>query len=344
MFPQHSPPTDRTKSRATRQNPREGLTEASASGRTLSQEDVTKKGTKKAEGEELKNFIASEISGLREEIKQMNVAGEIKKIKEEMNDLKLETKNIADDLKNDLKKEISEILFGLSKEMNEKIKNGKVELDERLKPVEKALNQQTGVIKDLEDLAETSAHTTAKLVTENQRLTDMLVKINDKCTELEGRQRRQNLRIAGIPEGEEKDQDIREFTANLLQKVLSLDQKPQLARAHRVMRRQTGVGAPPRQMIIKVQNDYVVEEIMQKASRNRKLDLKGHRISIYRDYPAEVARKRKAFNETKSILREVADLKYGVSYPATLRVTYDKKEHFFTDPVKALDFAKKIIP
>ena len=98
------PSLKKRKSRLTRLKPAEpeqGPIEASGAGRTLSQEDVSKKAKKKTEGEELRNFISQEIAELKdelgkelvktnEELKKMNFNEEVKKIKEEMKELKFE--------------------------------------------------------------------------------------------------------------------------------------------------------------------------------------------------------------------------------------------------------------
>ena len=81
---------------------------------------------------------------------------------------------------------------------------------------------------------------------------------------------------------------------------------------------------------------------MDKIVRSKNLTFDGARISIYRDYPAEVAKKLNAFRETKRILRELIDLRYTLRYPATLRVTHDNQDHFFKNPQNALDFVQRI--
>lgn len=96
-------------------------------------------------------------------------------------------------------------------------------------------------------------------------------KITEKCIDLEGRQRHQNLRIVGIQEGREGNRDPREFVVDLLKKVLNLDQEPLLARAHRALGRRPRPDAPPRQPIVKVQYDHVLEDMMKKIVRSRNL-------------------------------------------------------------------------
>lgn len=115
----------------------------------------------------------------------------------------------------------------------------------RLHPVIKTVNQQITAITQLETIAETSAQTTKRLLSENKRLTDLLCKITEKCIDLEGHQRRQTLTIVGVQEGKEGNKDLRDFAADLLQKVLHLDQKPLLGRAHRALRHRPSTSALP---------------------------------------------------------------------------------------------------
>ena len=124
---------------------------------------------------------------------------------------------------------------------------------------------------------------------------------------MEGRQRRKNLRIVGLSEGREGNQDPRKFAAKLLKDILNLDQEPLLGRAHRALRRAPGRGAPPRQMIVKVAYDHEFEEMMKIIIRKRNLKYEGDNISIFRDYPAEVAKRRSLFTETRGILRNIKD-------------------------------------
>lgn len=168
------------------------------------------------------------------------------------------------------------------------------------------------------------------------------VQQNDNWTDLEGRQRRKNLRIVGVKEGSEREMGTRDFVADLLQKALKLDHKPLLGRAHRAQRRRTQDDAHPRQIIVKVQQDHEFDDIMKKIVRSSQLLFEGVRFSIYRDYPAEVFKKRVLFTETKRILKNVPDLRYSLLYPARLRVTYKSKELFFTDHEKALEYAKEV--
>ncbi|XP_055490156.1 uncharacterized protein LOC129696355 [Leucoraja erinacea] len=236
---------------------------------------------------------------------------------------------------------MSENLNQQIEEVNDNINLIESNFNSRLDPIIDTVNQQTAAITELESIAETSAETTKRPLSENKRLADLLNKITEKCIDVEGRQRRQNLRIVGVQEGKEGNKDLRDFAADILKKVFNLDQKPLLDRAHRALRRPSA-SAPPRQLIVKVQYDLVLDDIMKKIAGNRNLLFEGDKISIFRDYPVEVARRRVLFSETRGILKKIQNLRYGLMYPAILRVTYKQKEHIFTDYKEALVFAQDI--
>ncbi|XP_055497228.1 uncharacterized protein LOC129700673 [Leucoraja erinacea] len=321
-----------------------GPTEASGSVLTSSQEDVSKKTkSKKTEIEELRSFLSQEIASKKEQLKsfkeKLNFKEELKSLKEE---IKEEIIASVHEVLEAWKATMEENLTQQIEEVNVKMNSMESSFNSRLDPIIQTLNQQNTAITQLEDIAETSAQTTKKLLSENKRLSDLLSKITEKCIDLEGRQRGQNLRIVGVQESREGNRDLREFAADLLKKVLNLDQKPLLGRAHRALGRRTRADAPARQLIVKVQYDHVLDDMMKKMVRSRDLLFEGDKISIFRDYPVEVTRKRVLFTETRRKLKNIQDLRYGLMYPATLRVTYKWKEYFFTDHKEALDFAQDI--
>lgn len=84
--------------------------------------------------------------------------------------------------------------------------------------LERAANDHSAKISDLEAAVGT--------------LTSKVKRLEEKHEELEGRSRRNNIRIIGVPEGMEGPHAT-DFVAQLLQDVLKLTEKPPLDRAHR---------------------------------------------------------------------------------------------------------------
>ncbi|KAI2645387.1 hypothetical protein H4Q32_029464 [Labeo rohita] len=63
---------------------------------------------------------------------------------------------------------------------------------------------------------------------------------------------------------------------------------------------------------------------------------KGQRINIFPDLPPAVVRRRTLFKRARELLKNKPGIKYGLQYPAKLRVSHNGKEFHFTDPDKAL--------
>ena len=83
------------------------------------------------------------------------------------------------------------------------------------------------------------------------------------------------------------------------------------------------------------------DEILRKSARGP-LMYQGKMLHIYPDYTTVVMRKRAVFGDVKKRLRSIEGAKYGLQFPAMLRVTPPgSKEHTFEDPNLALDFFKR---
>ena len=95
-----------------------------------------------------------------------------------------------------------------------------------------------------------------------KQLHSKVEQLSEKCLDLEGRSKRQNLRIAGVKEGEEKGQKARDFVAQLLMEVLQLDEKPLIDRAHRALRQRPGDNEPPRHLILRMHYCHALESIL----------------------------------------------------------------------------------
>lgn len=121
--------------------------------------------------------------------------------------------------------------------------------------------------------------------------------------------------------------------------VLGLDELPVLDRAHRALRLRPEDSDPPWQLIARIHHGHTMEKIMRKVSSQRKLTFNGRSIQIFRDYPSAVVKRRAAFARVRQILRDKPGVKFGILYPAKLRVTYSEGEKLFTDANEAWKFA-----
>ena len=93
------------------------------------------------------------------------------------------------------------------------------------------MGAQSQALKELANAANDTS--VQELEDKVRRLSGQNESLSEKCLDLEGRSKWQNLRVAGVKEGSENGQKPREFVAQLLKEVLNLTDAPVIDRAHR---------------------------------------------------------------------------------------------------------------
>lgn len=244
-------------------------------------------------------------------------------------------------VKADICDKIDERIADVSVTLRAEIAALKSEIDLNITALKTQTESQAKTLQGLEQSATDTADRVAELETQVKHLTRQVDRINGKCLDLEGRSKRQNLRIMGLKEGTEQGQAPREFAAGLLKEVLELKEKPIIDRAHRALRQRPGDGEPPRHFILKIHYGHDFEDIFRRITSKKDLTFQGQRIQMFRDLPQEVAKARAAFTPVRKMLRGKPGVRFGIMYPAKLRVTHDGRERMFTDPKEALAYAER---
>lgn len=240
-----------------------------------------------------------------------------------------------------LKTDIFDKIDSLSTSLRSEMTSIRDELKKSIENVQQKLGEHGKNITELEH--STSDHSDRIGILEKSvgSLVKRVTELDNKCEDLESRMRRNNIRLLGIPEGVEGPRPT-EFIAGLLQDVLGLEDKPLLDRAHRTLRERPGEGKPPRPFVIRVHFFHVRNNILKKASESSPILYRGKRVSLFADYTAAVAKRRASFGLVKRELRACPGVKYGLIYPATLKLTLpDTSTRTFDDPGLAEDFVKK---
>lgn len=161
------------------------------------------------------------------------------------------------------------------------------------------------------------------------------VALRSSLEDLVSRSKRQNLRVVGIPEDME-GRNPRQFMSELFVEVLGdvLPNPPELDRAHRSLGPKPRQCDRPRPILVRFHRYIEKELVLQWAKEHRDVSYKGHNIKFYEDFSASVARKRAAFNNVKSSLYKKG-VRFGMLYPARLRVSLNGVDHYFDTPEKA---------
>lgn len=147
-------------------------------------------------------------------------------------------------------------------------------------------------------------------------------KLKNKLADLEGRSRRGNVRIIGIPENTEGTQPSK-FFAQLFQDVFGRDvfpAPPELDRAHRSLAPKPGPGGRPRPVIVCFHRYQNKEMVIREARKRGTLVYQNNQFRIYEDYVPEVVSERKKYSAVMSDLYKMG-LKPALLYPARLRIT-----------------------
>lgn len=174
---------------------------------------------------------------------------------------------------------------------------------------------------------------------EVERLKAQSESLQDKCEDLEARSRRNNIRIVGVPES--RDSSTGAISA-LLQRALGLAEAPVLDRCHRSLLPKQGVRL--RLIVARVHYFQDCANILRHAREKQQIKLDGMTLSVYPDYTARVAKARAGYNGVRQQLRGLEGVRFGILYPARLRITHNNQELIFTTPEEAQTYIRKNFP
>ncbi len=111
----------------------------------------------------------------------------------------------------------------------------KAENDTTITTLRVQMDSQDETSKELAEVASSASHTIQQLEDKVRKLSGQVETCSEKCLDLEGRLKRQILRVAGVKEGKEAGHKTRDFVAQMLKEVLSLEEVPLTDRAHRAL-------------------------------------------------------------------------------------------------------------
>ena len=118
--------------------------------------------------------------------------------------------------KSDICDKIDEKIAVVSTALRSEIDALRTESDAAFVVVNSRLDSQSETLKSLEANANATSDTVVVLEATVKQLHRQVEQLSEKCLDLEGRSKRQNLRIAGVKEGEERGQKARDYGRKLL--------------------------------------------------------------------------------------------------------------------------------
>ncbi|KAG9277375.1 hypothetical protein AMEX_G7380 [Astyanax mexicanus] len=192
-------------------------------------------------------------------------------------------------------------------------------------------------ISDIED----REHKNTEALNELTKMATQLQLTNDKVEYLENYSRRQNVRITGVPEGAE-GRRCEEFSRNLLLQLFGGEKveahRPlEIERTHRIGQKGQRQNRPIIVRFLRYSDRQNILELSRTTTRKRYLE---NPISIFPDFSPEEQRKRALFTPIRRLLKGRTDVRYGLLYPATLKITFQNHTYLFKRVEEAEAFVK----
>ncbi|CAM4735604.1 unnamed protein product [Leuciscus chuanchicus] len=216
-------------------------------------------------------------------------------------------------------------------------------LESRLDILHTTVNDHEHRLCSLEANADTSGLSVGALESKFAALTDEHAKLKAKVMDLEGRSRRNNIRIFGLPETIEGPRPTT-FFSELLVEIFGASlftSPPDLDRAHRALTAKPKSGERPRSVIIRFHKFQTKDLVICEARKLRgKLQYRGNPVFINEDYSPEVLEMRA---EYRAVMKELYQLglRPSLHFPSKLFITTsDGKKRRLSSVHEAGEFIK----
>ncbi|CAL1576655.1 unnamed protein product [Knipowitschia caucasica] len=245
--------------------------------------------------------------------------------------LKLEIlSSLKEDIAGIIKKELQDALVPALTPVRSDLQALQAQLAANKAATDAILTTLKGTVEDMETALSECTDDITNLKTTVAHLTATVTRLEGKCENLEARSRRQNIRIVGVHEG--PNTCTTTAVAALLKETLGLDNEP----------RQSAPGERTRPRAIVCRLHYYSDcvDILRRARERGQIKVRDMTISVFPDYTDGVARARAAFNDVRRQLRNIEGVRYGLFYPARLRITYRGAEKEFTSADDAGQYVK----
>lgn len=256
-----------------------------------------------------------------------------------LEDLKSELlSSIKTDMTEIFQREVTKVITREIEEVKSELQSVKLEITNNTAALRSELDTVKSTVLDVERTLSVQSDDITILQTKVQKLEKTVENLQEKSVDMEGRMRRSNIRILNVAEASPSTPAA---VSGLLREVLRLDKDVLVDRSHRTLQGKRADGKP-RAIVAKLHYYQDAVDVLRRArDAPGPLRHNGSTIFIFPDYPASVARARSAFNDVKKLLRGREGARYGLLYPARLRITHRGEERIFTDPAEATTYMEE---
>lgn len=163
----------------------------------------------------------------------------------------------------------------------------------------------------------------------------------DRIEDMENQNRRNNVRIVGIPEGKE-GQDMVRFLEDLIPQLIdSPSRQFGIERAQRSPGQRLNLTDKPRIILVKFLRSADRDFVLRAARIKGKLYWENNFIMVFPDFTRTTQQKRERFKECKKLLH-LKKVSFALLYPAKLRIETKDGRKTFSCPRQAMAFIEKM--
>ena len=175
--------------------------------------------------------------------------------------------------------------------------------------------------------------------TKISKLETTVASLQSKCVDLEGRMRRDNIRISGVAETAGSSSPA--AVSKLLRDVLNLDRDVLIDRSHRGLKARGDTGGNPRVIVAKLHYHQDRVLVMKRAREAAApLRFNGKVIYINEDFPQSVLTARLKYKDVKRFIRDRGIKDYGLIYPSRFFIKHNGTERQFQNADEAMAYAR----
>lgn len=268
-----------------------------------------------------------EASNLPEQEFRVMIMGWLKRMEDKFDNMSKTQEEIKKN-QEDLKKNQEEM-----KVTQEEMKNEIASMKNSIESIKSRLEEAEDRISELEDKMEKN--------TQLEKLLEKKIKKQEESLrELWDNTKQNNIRIIGVPEGKETDQDMEKVFQEIMTENFSEIEKKkptQIQDARRVPNKMNPQRSTPRHIIIKLAKNIDKTRILKAARERQKVTYKGTPIRLATDFSTETHQARREWDDIYKVMQRKG-LNPRILYPARLSIKIEDVIRSFTDKNRLKEF------
>ncbi|KAK1335919.1 hypothetical protein QTO34_003718 [Cnephaeus nilssonii] len=224
--------------------------------------------------------------------------------------------------------------------MDEKINNlckNQEEMKSDIATIKNTMESFNSRLQEAEDRISELEDQVQKQAQAEQQLEKKIKKQEESLRELRDNMKRSNMRIIGLPEGQEEQQGLENLFEAIMTENFPDMGKIKVTQVKRVPSRINPKRPTPRHVIISMANINDKERILKAARERQRVTYKGTPIRLSNDYSSETQQARSEWKEVYKVLQSKG-LNPRILYPARLSIKIEGEIRSFADKKSLREF------